>query len=103
LVGTTEIHAKTIALPTDTYEVTLQDVATAQGKPLSAYPAGSQIVLRNKITSTDGQIWSAANSSHISGGLLSGTGYQNLYADVSVFVTCPFVADDAVGDYTVVR
>lgn len=103
VVGKTETHVKTIALPTDTYEVTLQEVATALGVPVDSFTPGAQIVLRNKITSTDGQLWSGSNTSNISGGLKSGTAYQNLFQDVSVFVTCPFVADDAVGTYTVIR
>ncbi|GHN00479.1 hypothetical protein WSM22_19680 [Cytophagales bacterium WSM2-2] len=103
VVATQETFVKTTTLPSTTFEVTLQEVATALNKPLSFFTPGAQVVLKNKITSTDGQVWSADNSSHISGGLLSGTAFQNLLADISVFVTCPFVADDAVGTYTVVR
>jgi len=103
MVGNTATKVKTITLPTDTYEVTLQEVATALNVPVNSFAPGAQIILRNKIIDADNQEWSGANTSNISGGLKSGTAYQNLFQDVSVFVTCPFVADDAVGTYTVIR
>src|SRR2546422_474034 len=78
VTGATETFVKTTALPSTTFEVTLQDVATALSEPVSNFTPGSQIILRNKITSTDGQVWSASNTSHLSGGLLSGTAYKNL-------------------------
>jgi hypothetical protein len=102
VTGSVLTFVKTFALPaTTTYEVTLQEVADALGVPLSNFNPGDQIILRNVITTTDGKTWDQSNISHLSGGLLSGTPYQNLFADVSVFVTCPFVADDAVGNYQV--
>lgn len=103
VVAGNETLVKTISLPSAAWEVTLQEVATALNVPLSSFAPGAQVILRNKITSDDGQVWSAANTSNLSGGLLSGSAFQNLLADVSVFVTCPFNADDAVGTYSVVR
>lgn len=104
VVGGAETFVKSFPLPaTTSYEVTLQEVATALNQPLSNFTPGSQIILRNKIVATDGTIWDGKNSSQLSGGLLNGTAYQNLFADLTVFVTCPFVADDAVGTYTVVQ
>jgi hypothetical protein len=103
VVGGVETFVKSLTFPSTVWEVTLQDVATALNQPLTDFTPGAQIILRNKITSTDGQVWSADNTSNLSGGLLSGTAFQNLLADVTVFVTCPFVASDAVGNYHIVR
>ncbi|MBS1490032.1 MAG: hypothetical protein JSS93_05860 [Bacteroidetes bacterium] len=103
VTGTVETHVKTIPLPSSTYTVTLQDVATAMNQPISSFTPGNQIKLRNRLTSASGQMWSKDNTETSSGGLLSGTVYQNLYQDLVVFVTCPFVADDAVGTYHVIQ
>jgi hypothetical protein len=97
------VLVKTTNFPASTWEVTLQDVATGLNTSLDSFDPGDQVILRNKLTTADGKVWSADNTSNLSGGLLSGAAYKNLLADVSVFVTCPFVADDAVGTYTVIR
>ncbi len=104
VVGTTETLVKTFPLPaTTTYEVTLQEIATALNQPLANFAPGASIVLRNKIVGADGKTYDGTTTTNLAGSLLSGTAYQNLFADLTVFVTCPFVADDAVGTYTVVR
>jgi hypothetical protein len=103
VVAGVETLVKTTNWPTTTWEVTLQDVATALNKPIANFTPGAKVVLRNKVTSSDNQVWTSENMSNLSGGLLNGTPYQNLLNDVSVFVTCPFNADEAVGTYTVVR
>ena len=103
VVSSVETLVKSTDLPSDTFEVTLQEVADALGQPLTDFTPGLQVVLRNKIIDADNKVWSGANTSHISGGLLGGTPYGNLLNDLSVFVTCPFNADDAVGTYTIVQ
>src|SRR5258706_7656544 len=103
VVGGVETLVKTITFPNTAYEVTLQEVATALNVAVDTFVPGAKVVLRNKLTTSDGQVFSGANTSNLSGGLLAGAAYQNLLNDVTVFVTCPFVADDAVGSYTVVR
>jgi hypothetical protein len=97
------VLVKTTSFPASTWEVTLQDVATGLNTSLDSFDPGDQVILRNKLTTADGKVWSADNTSNLSGGLLSGAAYKNLLSDVAVFVTCPFVADDAAGTYTVIR
>ncbi|MBS1487281.1 MAG: hypothetical protein JST43_06790 [Bacteroidetes bacterium] len=103
VVAGVETHVKTITLPDTTYSVTLNDVATALNQPVANFTPGKQVVLRNKLTATDGTLWSKNNTETAAGGLLSGTVYQNLFQDLVVFVTCPFVATDAAGNYHVVQ
>jgi hypothetical protein len=94
---------KTTTFPTSIFEVTLQEVATALGRDFNTFQPGDQVLLSNKIIAKNGQVFSSKNTSNLSGGLLTGAAYKNLLNNISVFVTCPFNADEAAGTYTVVR
>jgi len=103
VVGTVETLVQKTTFPADSFKVTLQAVATALNKTVSSFAPGASVILRNKIIGTDGNTYSGATTEQSAGGLLSGTAYNNLFQDLTVFVTCPFVATTAAGTYTVIE
>ncbi|MEQ9426523.1 MAG: hypothetical protein RJQ09_19020 [Cyclobacteriaceae bacterium] len=82
------------SFPSD-LNITLDAAAAALGKPASEIDPGTQLVFDAIITRNDGREFTSAN---ITGDVVNQGERQAM--QFNAFVSCPFVASEAAGDYT---